>query len=76
MLLSTAAENLLRQQVPEADISSVACDLMSFDSVKAAAAALTTQLGGAGLDVLCNNAGVMALEDKATKDGYVRILIV
>lgn len=45
------------------------CDLQSFASV-AAAAARVTGLCPEGVHVLCNNAGVMALADQATTDGY------
>ena len=31
---------------------------------------MTEQFGGTGIDVLVCNAGVMALKDQATKDGY------
>ena len=48
----------------------VDCDLTSFASVRAAAAVLLTELRDSGLDVLSNNAGVMALTDTATVDGY------
>lgn len=64
------AETSLRQEVPGAQVSTVECDLMSFDSVNKAAATLRSELKDTGLDVLCNNAGVMALPDEATKDGY------
>ena len=49
-------------------MSLVTCDLMSFASTREAAAALRAELGGeyGGLDVLCNNAGVMGLKDAAT----------
>ena len=47
----------------------IACDLQDFASVRAAAAKITEQFP-AGIDVLVNNAGVMFLPDKATKDGY------
>ena len=49
-------------------IVSVDCDLQDLESVKAAAATIKSKYKA--IDVLCNNAGVMALEDKATKDGY------
>jgi NAD(P)-dependent dehydrogenase (short-subunit alcohol dehydrogenase family) len=52
------------------EVTQVACDLTSFESVKAAAAVVRGQLGDAALDVLCCNAGVMALADQATNDGY------
>jgi NAD(P)-dependent dehydrogenase (short-subunit alcohol dehydrogenase family) len=47
----------------------VPCDLQSFGSVRAAAAQLKDACAG-GIDVLCNNAGVMGLPDLATGDGY------
>lgn len=49
-------------------IDSIACDLQDFASVREAAA--TIKKNYSEVDVLCNNAGVMALPDKATKDGY------
>ena len=47
----------------------VPCDLQSFESVRAAAAQLKDACAG-GIDVLCNNAGVMGLPDLATGDGF------
>jgi len=54
---------------PEAELHSVACDLQSFDSVRRACEQVR-DLCADGLHVLCNNAGVMALEDAATEDGF------
>ncbi len=54
---------------PDADLHSVECDLQSFESVKSAAEAVTG-LCPEGVHVLCNNAGVMALPDNATVDGF------
>ena len=54
---------------PKAKIFSVECDLQSFDSVKIATKEVRS-LCDDGLDVLCNNAGVMALKDAPTIDGY------
>ena len=62
---AAAAEANLRAEVPDATLAAVACDLTSVASVKEAAGVLVT-----GLDVLCNNAGVMALAGEATADGY------
>ena len=59
----------LKSEAPDAEILPIECDLQNFASVREAAkkvAALCPQ----GLDVLCNNAGVMALEDVATADGF------
>lgn len=66
---STASFAELAAAHPDADLHAVECDLQSFDSVRAAAARVT-ELCPEGVDVLCNNAGVMALPDTATVDGY------
>lgn len=58
----------LRSEVPDGVFEPVVCDLQNFESVRAAVATITARHDR--LDVLCNNAGVMALEDYATKDGY------
>lgn len=51
-------------------VRSIDCDLRSFESVRSAAAAVRASFGTTGVDVLVNNAGVMALADLATSDGY------
>jgi len=66
---STKSYSELIKAHPTADVHAVECDLQSFDSVRAAAAQVSS-LCPDGLDVLCNNAGVMALADTATIDGY------
>jgi len=48
---------------------SIPCDLTSFAKVKAAGATLAEKCPQNGLDVLANNAGIMAFKDKATEDG-------
>ncbi len=65
-----AAESLekLKSEVPEGKFVSMVCDLQDFASVRAAAAAIGDRFER--LDTLCNNAGVMAMPDVATKDGY------
>jgi len=66
---SPRADAALRALVDEGvDAVHVACDLQSFASVRAAAAELDRACPD-GLDVLCNNAGVMGLPDRATVDG-------
>jgi NAD(P)-dependent dehydrogenase (short-subunit alcohol dehydrogenase family) len=50
------------------NLETIPCDLQDFASVKAAADMIKAKYEA--IDVLCNNGGVMALEDKATKDGY------
>ena len=66
---STASLAELTAAYPDADIHAVECDLQSFDSV-AAAAKTVAELCPEGVHVLANNAGVMALADQATGDGY------
>ncbi|KAJ8609194.1 hypothetical protein CTAYLR_008431 [Chrysophaeum taylorii] len=66
---ATAAEEQVSGVAAEGTkVTTVECDLMSFESVKGAAARVRSLVGE--VDVLCCNAGVMALEDKATVDGY------
>jgi NAD(P)-dependent dehydrogenase (short-subunit alcohol dehydrogenase family) len=65
-----AAAAQIRALAPGATVTAIDCDLASFASVRAAAAALRAALPDTGLDVLCCNAGVMALADAATEDGY------
>jgi NAD(P)-dependent dehydrogenase (short-subunit alcohol dehydrogenase family) len=54
--------------VPTATFVAIDCDLQDLASVQNAAQTITQSYQQ--LDVLCNNAGVMALEDTATKDGF------
>ena len=63
-----AALSKLREAVPEGQFESITCDLQDFESVRGAAQTIIQRYDR--LDVLCNNAGVMALPDQATKDGY------
>ncbi len=58
----------LQEAVPEGKFEAVVCDLQQFESVKKAAEAIAARFNT--LDVLVNNAGVMALKDNATADGY------
>ena len=58
----------LRGEVPGADFYDIPCDLQNFTSVWGAIDVIRGEHGR--LDVLCNNAGVMAMKDEATKDGY------
>ncbi len=68
---SQRAEQSLQQlqaAVPEGKFDWIACDLQSIASVDAAMQQL--QANYEVVDVLVNNAGVMALKDIATADGY------
>lgn len=63
-----AALDRLRGEVVVGDFEAIDCDLQDFSSVRSAAAAVRERTDT--LDILCNNAGVMALPDEATRDGY------
>ncbi|MFT6629270.1 MAG: NAD(P)-dependent dehydrogenase (short-subunit alcohol dehydrogenase family), partial [Flavobacteriales bacterium] len=65
---SEAATERLRSEVPGAEFQGITCDLQHFKSVRLATKAVRAEHDR--LDVLCNNAGVMALNDEATRDGY------
>jgi NAD(P)-dependent dehydrogenase (short-subunit alcohol dehydrogenase family) len=64
---STAAEQTVKGVAKEGTtVETIACDLQDFASVKEAAQTIRSKYEA--LDVLCNNAGVMALDDIATKE--------
>jgi len=65
---SVAALAKLKEAVPTGDFEAIACDLQNFASVRGAIDAIKSKHDR--LDILCNNAGVMALPDQATTDGY------
>lgn len=65
---SQQAYKLLLDSVPEGKFDSVPCDLQNFASVKQAMEEIKSRYEK--IDVLVNNAGVMALKDQATTDGY------
>ncbi|MEM6765183.1 MAG: SDR family NAD(P)-dependent oxidoreductase [Bacteroidota bacterium] len=65
---SANALKQLQEEVPSGKFEAITCDLQNFESVQQAVQAITAKYDQ--LDVLVNNAGVMALKDEATKDGY------
>ncbi len=58
----------LRDEVPGGKFDPVECDLQSFNSIRNAMERIKEKYES--IDVLVNNAGVMALRDEATEDGY------
>jgi NAD(P)-dependent dehydrogenase (short-subunit alcohol dehydrogenase family) len=58
----------LKESVPSGKFDPFACDLQNFESVRKAMK--TIKLKYKVIDVLVHNAGVMALKDEATIDGY------
>lgn len=65
---ATTSAKQLQEEVPQGKFQLINCDLQDFASVRSAIDEIKSNFDA--LDVLCNNAGVMALEDLATKDGY------
>ena len=58
----------LKEAVPNGHFDSIECDLQNFASVHNAIDAIRSKYDK--VDVLVNNAGVMALKDYGTADGY------
>lgn len=58
----------VKQAVPHANVTFLALDLASFDSISSAAQSFKQQ--SPRLDVLINNAGIMALPPGTTSEGY------
>ena len=66
--MARGAETDIRASHPGASLETVAMDLASQASIKAAAIAIAKK--HRALDILVNNAGVMALPEGRTEDGY------
>lgn len=58
----------LKESVPEAIYDAIDCDLQNLSSVREAINTIKSKYDV--IDVLINNAGVMALKDQATVDGF------
>jgi NAD(P)-dependent dehydrogenase (short-subunit alcohol dehydrogenase family) len=65
---SASSLERLQADVPGGEFHAVSCDLQHFGSVRSAIKLIRSNTER--IDVLCNNAGVMALKDEATRDGY------
>ena len=68
---SGRSQNALQQlkaSVPEANFDAIDCDLQNFSNVREAIGTIKSKYEK--IDVLVNNAGVMALKDQATVDGF------
>ena len=63
------AQDEISKAFPDADVVTVHCDLQSFDSVQKAADKLQ-DICAEGIYALINNAGIMAMPDEATVDGF------
>jgi NAD(P)-dependent dehydrogenase (short-subunit alcohol dehydrogenase family) len=62
----------LRAEYPEADVRVEQCDLSDLDSIERCASRITNTVGR--VDVLINNAGIMAVPYGTTVDGHERQL--
>ena len=58
----------LKQQIKAGSLKAISCDLQSFKSVHKVCDDIVKNYKC--IDVICMNAGVMAIEDYATEDGY------
>jgi NAD(P)-dependent dehydrogenase (short-subunit alcohol dehydrogenase family) len=67
---SKAAQQYMEQTFPNADVATIDCDLQSFASVQTAAEAVKKSCQKEGVYALINNAGIMAMPDEATEDGF------
>jgi len=65
---AAASLSKLKNDVPDGKFVQIECDLQSMTSVNNAIDEINLKYQV--IDVLCNNAGVMALKDYATADGY------
>ncbi len=65
---SEESQTKLAAAVPAAKFDAIPCDLQSFASVRKAIDKVASSYDV--IDVLVNNAGVMALKDLSTEDGY------
>ena len=67
---SQRAQEELNELFPSADVQTIDCDLQSFDSVRTATSKLRALCDVSGIYALINNAGIMAMPDEATEDGF------
>lgn len=65
---SKASLESLQAEVPSGRFEAITCDLSDFESVRKAAQEIASR--HKKLDVLLNNAAVMAFPEQETKDGY------
>ena len=63
-----AAVAAIKADVPEAQLETLACDLASLESIKVAGAEANERF--LKIDILINNAGVMACPETQTADGF------
>jgi len=67
---SEAVQKAMKDTFPDGHVTTIECDLQSFASVRRAAQQLNEACAQEGLYGLINNAGIMAMPDEATEDGF------
>jgi NAD(P)-dependent dehydrogenase (short-subunit alcohol dehydrogenase family) len=67
---ATAVQEEMDASFSDGRVTTIACDLQSFASVRSACGALQKACAETGIYALINNAGIMAMPDEATEDGY------
>ena len=67
---SEQAQQDISTELPNAEVQTIECDLQSFASVQQAADQLNEACADSGIYALINNAGIMAMPDEATVDGF------
>jgi NAD(P)-dependent dehydrogenase (short-subunit alcohol dehydrogenase family) len=67
---SVIVQDQMSQAYPDGRVTTIECDLQSFASVRAAGKRLHEVCADEGIYALINNAGIMAMPDEATADGF------
>tara|TARA_Y100001934_G_scaffold265552_1_gene343825 strand:+ start:1272 stop:2285 length:1014 start_codon:yes stop_codon:yes gene_type:complete len=67
---ATAVQKAMDDRYKDDRVRTVECDLQSFASVRLAAQMIREDCAEGGLYGLLNNAGIMAMPDEATADGF------
>jgi NAD(P)-dependent dehydrogenase (short-subunit alcohol dehydrogenase family) len=67
---SDAVQKRMDDAFPDGRVTTIECDLQRFSSVRAACATLQERCAEGGIYGLLNNAGIMAMPDEATEDGF------
>ena len=65
-----AIQAAMTEAYPDGRVCTVECDLQSFSSVRMACMEIRSKVSDSGIYALLNNAGIMAMPDQATVDGF------
>ena len=67
---AAAVQKAMGERHKDGRVRTIECDLQSFASVRLAVQTITDDCADGGLYGLLNNAGIMAMPDEATADGF------